>query len=621
MNVYLFFVSGKIKWYFLPGVLSACLFFSCTSKKASPVDKEKLTAPVSSDTGKINGIISKALAFNQTDGDSLCYYADMALQQATAISFREGVANATSAMAACNRKKGDFSAAVSLFLSAINMFDSLGLKQQRIDAQLLLANVYKEIGGEKGTTEYLQKGLMLSEKSEIEARSVNYITGMVNSLSMQGIILRDTWKLDNSNHGMDSAFTKYENALQLIQQTGQAKEQLGKLYNNISQVYNERDKNYPVALSYLQKAVAFNTEKNNLNSLSFNYGNISNVYLGMGNVRQAHEYATKMLDVCNRLKSPHRMLNAYLTLHKLNKQLGHFDSALYYHELFVVVSDSITNVEKAGQVAEMQTRFETARKELEIARLSKSDKENKQRIMQVAVVAAILSLLLGASLWLYRRLQGQKKQIDEQSSRLQWMMKELHHRVKNNLQIVSSLLNLQTYRLTDSESISALKESQLRVQAMSLIHQRLYQAEDVSLVNFKFYINDLVETLMKAYGYTADEFDLDLQIGRELLDVDTVLPMGLMVNEIITNAFKYAYTEERRPLLIISLQDEGSQLKLEIADNGPGMPIINNQYKSKGFGKSLIDALTKQLKASYTVDGTAGMAWRFNIPYTKQQAA
>jgi prolyl oligopeptidase len=95
------------------------------------------------------------------------------------------------------------------------------------------------------------------------------------------------------------------------------------------------------------------------------------------------------------------------------------------------------------------------------------------------------------------------------------MMKELHHRVKNNLQIVSSLLSLQTYRLKDEESVSAIRESQLRVQAMSLIHQRLYQVDDVSLVNFKLYLDDLVETLMRSYGYGADDFDLLIKVDKE----------------------------------------------------------------------------------------------------------
>ena len=181
--------------------------------------------------------------------------------------------------------------------------------------------------------------------------------------------------------------------------------------------------------------------------------------------------------------------------------------------------------------------------------------------------AAGLLLLLLSIVWVQKRKsQQQKQKISQQSEKLQWMMKELHHRVKNNLQIVSSLLNLQTYRLKDEESISAIKESQLRVQAMSLMHQRLYQVEDVSMVNFKLYLDDLVDTLMKAYAYGSDDFDLSINIKKEFLDVDTVMPMGLLVNEIVTNSFKYAYKEVLRPSLSISMGATDKQLELKMKE-------------------------------------------------------
>ena len=606
------------------GILLVVLFsffHGCAVKNDTPLTEKQRVINAMTDTGRINDLINRANGFLQTNGDSICWYSKLALQQARSIAYQPAIARATLLQASCNRRNGDFSAAVPLYLSAIDMFDSLKLKHEQIDASLALAHSYKEMSGEKGTTGYMQRALALAVQSQSAATGDGYIGGMVNSLSIQGIILRDMWKVNAANHLVDSAFSKYNEALQLVQETGEAKDQLGKLYNNISQVYNERDKNFPLALAYLRKAVDFNTARNNLNSLSFNYGNISDVYLGMGNTSEAHAYAIKMLEVCNRLKAPHRIINAYLALYRIHKNSHRYDSALYYHEMTGVISDSLTNVQKAGQIADMQVKYESVKKELEISRLNETDKINRQRIAGFAIAAFILLLLLGVLLGLYRRLQGQKKQIGEQSDRLQWMMKELHHRVKNNLQIVSSLLNLQSYRLKDSESITALKESQLRVQAMSLIHQRLYQADDVSLVNFKFYINDLVETLMKAYGYTADEFDLDIRIDKELMDVDTVLPMGLMVNEIITNAFKYAFGKYKRPLLSIHLEDDGRQLQLKIADNGPGLAVLNNQFKSKGFGKSLIDALIKQLKGSYSVNGSGGTAYHFLIPNTNQQAA
>ncbi len=108
-------------------------------------------------------------------------------------------------------------------------------------------------------------------------------------------------------------------------------------------------------------------------------------------------------------------------------------------------------------------------------------------------------------------------------------MKELHHRVKNNLQIVSSLLSLQTYKVQDEEAVLVLKESQQRVQAMSFIHQRLYKTESLTAVNMKEYLTDLAESLVSSYGYNRDDFDLHIAVDKEMLDIDKALPIGLII--------------------------------------------------------------------------------------------
>jgi two-component sensor histidine kinase len=123
---------------------------------------------------------------------------------------------------------------------------------------------------------------------------------------------------------------------------------------------------------------------------------------------------------------------------------------------------------------------------------------------------------------------------------------------------------------------------------------------------------------MRAYGYGADDFDLTIDVEQEYLDVDTVMPMGLLVNEIITNSFKYAYKDVARPALRIHLASGDKQLKLEVSDNGPGMVEATGKA---GFGKKLIAALTQQLKARYTVDTSNGTLYTFNIPYTREKAA
>jgi len=208
----------------------------------------------------------------------------------------------------------------------------------------------------------------------------------------------------------------------------------------------------------------------------------------------------------------------------------------------------------------------------------------------------------------------QNKKIKKQEGHLNYLMKELHHRVKNNLQIVSSLLSLQTYKVQDEGAVLVLKESQQRVQAMSFIHQRLYKTETLTAVNMKEYLTDLAESLVSSYGFNRDDFDLYIKVEKEMMDIDKALPIGLIINEIVTNSLKYAYGNVNQPSLHISLTDEDTKLICDIKDNGIG--INEQQWKQKGnsFGKQLITALCKQLRAQQTLVVDEGTRFTITIP-------
>jgi two-component sensor histidine kinase len=600
--------------------MAGLIFSSCSSGKKKDTGEATVPPAYQTDTAAVMDLVRKANSYNQTDFDSMRYFATQAMNMAKAIPFPVGVAKARAIEANYQRRKGNYSDAIAIGLDVIRLYDSLHLYEEIVKVKNLVADFYKEMGGEKGTGEYQRKGLELSKEGQVIAERINYQAGIITSLNQQGIILRDmSQSLDNRGDLLDSAFLLYEKAIDIIKNTGQGEDQLGKLYNNISQVYNERYKDYLKALDYQMKAVAFNSSRNFRSSLTYNYNTIAEIYYNMGELDQANEYAHKMLVLSKQLKSPFRQVNAYSELTNINRRMKRYDSALYYFGQRVNLADSINNLEKSNQIADVQTKYETVKKEEEISYLGGLNKAKTQRVWIFAASSGLLLLLLSV-VWLQkRRSQQQKQKISQQSEKLQWMMKELHHRVKNNLQIVSSLLNLQSYRLKDEESVSAIRESQLRVQAMSLMHQRLYQVDDVSMVNFKLYLTDLAETLMRAYGYAPDNFDLYINIDKEMLDVDTVMPMGLLVNEIITNSFKYAYNNVTRPSLTITMHSSDKQLKLEISDNGPGM--VDADISKEGFGKKLIQALTKQLKATCTISAKQGTVYTLTIPYQEEKAA
>lgn len=597
---------------------TALLLVACNDDKGATV-KYTSTRSYKEDTAAVSALLLKANSFVQSNFDSMRFYGNEAFVLSKKIQFPTGIARAMAVEANYQRRKGNYPLAISTGLEVIRMYDSLKDWKRMVGIKTLVADFYKEMGGEKGTAEYQRLGLSLAREGQVIAERENDIPGIINSLNEQGIILRDISQTTGKEDLMDSAFLLYQKGIELIGRTGQGDDQLGKLYNNTSQIYNEYFKNYDQALAYQMKAVAFNKERNNQFSLTHNYNTIAEIYLNMGKYEPAGSYAWRMIELGKKLNAPFRLVNGYKILSEIYSKMGRYDSALHFFVIKSNLSDSLNNLQRSGQIAEMQTRFETAEKEEKIGFLDNLNKTKSQRLWLMGGAAVVLLLLLSV-VWIQKRKsQQQQRQIQVQSEKLQWMMKELHHRVKNNLQIVSSLLNLQRYRMKDEESAAAIRESQLRVQAMSLMHQRLYQVDDVSMVNFRLYLTDLAETLMQAYGYSTDKFDLHIHISKEMLDVDTVMPLGLLVNEIITNAFKYAYENTAHPSLTITLDGDDDQLKLEIADNGPGMKVA--ETTTGGFGKKLIQALTSQLKATCTVNSDKGTRYTIVIPYQSNKAA
>lgn len=570
------------------------------------------------DTARLNFYLRRANAMVQVNLDSMKLFVDAAIRLADSAQDAKGLARARAALANYQRRKGEYTGAIETSLDVIRQYDSLEMREHAVRMRNILADMYKELGDEKGIRSYLDKGLELSRAARRDAARFSFDEGVVISLNQEGVILRDISHRFKRPDLMDSALVLYEQALVIISRTGKGNENLGKLYNNISQVYNEHRKDYQKALDFLNKAVIFNTGRNNQNSLSYNYGNISDVYLQLGQEGLALDYARRMLATTRSFGAPHRIINALNQLTRVHRKAGRFDSALYYRDWSVGIADSLNNAEKSAQIAEMQTRYETGIKDGIIEKLGELNRVREQRFWLLAAGALLLTALLLLVWRQMRRSQRQQKTIAQQADRLQWMMKELHHRVKNNLQIVSSLLNLQLYRMKDADSAAALRESQLRVQAMSLMHQRLYQVEDVSMVNFRLYLTDLAETLMRAYGYAADDFDLEIDIDKEMLDVDLVMPMGLLANEILTNSFKYAFSPDKRPALGIRLREQEGGLQLVLRDNGPG--IRQDAARAEGFGRKLIAALSKQLRASYSVDTGNGTCYTFEIPLTQKAA-
>jgi two-component sensor histidine kinase len=190
------------------------------------------------------------------------------------------------------------------------------------------------------------------------------------------------------------------------------------------------------------------------------------------------------------------------------------------------------------------------------------------------------------------------------------LIQEVHHRVKNNLQDVSSLLGLQSRKASDAFASELLLESQGRVRTMALIHQKLYASSDLGRVDFRDYLQTLLKNLFDSYRVYPGTITLEADVAQAWLDIDTAVPCGLIVNEVVSNALKHAFPDGRKGCIRVRLANLDDQtLRLAVEDDGVGLPPGLDYRRTESLGLQLAVTLTHQLSGVIAVDSTHGVAF------------
>jgi two-component sensor histidine kinase len=264
------------------------------------------------------------------------------------------------------------------------------------------------------------------------------------------------------------------------------------------------------------------------------------------------------------------------------------------------MNDTLADVDEVTAMLRSQSQYEVEKKDAELT-LEKKDKElqtllvsKKNLQMNYLFVALMLALLLAFVFYLvYRNKRQHAVVLENKNGQIETLIRELHHRVKNNLQVVSGLLSLQSNRMEDEAARQAMDEGRNRVDAMAMIHQKLYMDKEIAGVDIKDYLQNLSVSLAGSFGFNAASVSTDVQIQTSSMDIDRAIPIGLIVNELITNAFKHAFSDIADPHISIRLSQADNELELQIADNGIGYETINS--KTGSFGMKLVNTLVSQL--------------------------
>ncbi len=175
------------------------------------------------------------------------------------------------------------------------------------------------------------------------------------------------------------------------------------------------------------------------------------------------------------------------------------------------------------------------------------------------------------------------------------LLKEIHHRVKNNLQVISSLLKLQASYFKDPKTREAFNESQSRIRTIALVHQKLYQSEDLSRIDFAGYVRDLSRDLFRTYGVDSAKIRLIINVSHSFLDIDRAMPCGLIISELLSNSLKHAFAERETGRISIDLTRENGSFILRVGDDGVGLPVDMDFRDTESLGLQLVNTLVEQL--------------------------
>jgi len=317
---------------------------------------------------------------------------------------------------------------------------------------------------------------------------------------------------------------------------------------------------------------------------------------------------------------------------KVDSAQNRFASSLTHFKKYKEINDSLHNIAKSGQIAQLEIQYETKEREqsIKILRMEtlsqriKLDKVNLQRnITFSALIFLTFVGMISYRFYLYKQkntkeilrnheaVESKNKQLEFLLKEKEWLLKEVHHRVKNNLHTIICLLESQAAYL-QGESLQAMENSQNRIYTMSLIHQKLYQSEDIKTIDMSVYIPELIQHLKDSFGASSHTIHFNLQIETIGLTQAIAIPVALIINETITNSIKYAFRAGKGGEISISLKEEHQLIIMDLKDNGIGM-AKHFEKDSNSLGMQLIKGLTKEIKGDLSITNEPGVNIRITF--------
>lgn len=415
---------------------------------------------------------------------------------------------------------------------------------------------------------------------------------------------------------LDEAQKYFEKSIQIGEKYG--------FYNNLSDSYialsdlNTQKGNFEDAVSSGKEALKYAELLENSFMVMRSYLSLGKASNAAGNYVDAAGFLEKsILTATPDFGDKYYLSLVYLELSKALEGGGQFARALEATRTYDQLKQEVFNANANEQISFLQTQMEVAQKESTI-KLQEA-KLAKNKIIQIFILtlSGILVVFLFVLYRIFLRKKKYSRLLEKKNIEKEFLLKEIHHRVKNNLETISSLLSLQTSKIQNKEFQAIMEETQNRVHSMGMIHKRLYQGENMKTIEMKGFFESLGNYIIDTFD-ASDRIRFSPEMKPLELDVDWAIPIGLIVNELISNSLKYAFPDKRQGEISVKLLEKDSHLLLFVTDNGIGMPENPPIYGS-GFGSELIRLLTLQLEGNMTLHGQTGTEVSFK--FLMQKAA
>lgn len=514
------------------------------------------------------------------------------------------------------KRQGLKSAAISALLESLRYAattDNDNL-ETRASSYGTLGNIYREM------QEYDKALANHYEALKIRARFSNkqLVASCYNNLgNVYKEMCRSGYYKNSIGCIADSALYFYKHALLIRFKEGPI-EQLANVYSNLGEVYFDKQ-DITAATSFFTKAYTIRSSENIPDGVAFSLIDLASLDSYHKRYKEAEAKLNEALLISKKLHLAEIEKDVYKKIFNLYLKEGDLKKAILYNQYYMDAKDSLTGIEKQKEIidAEIEHKVIIMNQENQMLLLEQKQaltrdqlqeeqmKFQKRILMFLSVGAGLLLVLLIVSYYAF--LLKKRSSLQHQTH-----MRELHHRVKNNLQMLSSLLSLQSSRVTDPLIKEAVRSSENRVRAMTLLHRKLYNEHNVMIINMPAYIGDLVHSLEDIYEHVKAKLILKIEV--EEMDVDKAIPLGLIVNELVSNAFKYAFSNHPDPRLkvLFYLNADGKQV-LVVEDNGHASDHTTDN-DAGSYGLKLVNTLSEQLKATLSVRRDEGFRYELIIP-------